>query len=401
MSPSAPSDSPGTAVAVIRAGEVIHQECTGFADLEWRQPIAPDTVFPLASITKSFTALVVQRLIDLDTTIGAYLSDYPTPGRDVTVRQLLNHTSGIPEQMLIPEFRERRFLTHTSEEVLAFFTDLPLDFPPGSRYAYSNTGYWLLGLIIEAVTGSSYGEAVAEHVFRPAGMADSRMLDDDAVIPRRARGYAVADGVITATQMCSATVTGAAGALLGTLDDMVRYDQFLKGHEFDLASRTPGVLTSGRATNYGFGWVLGDYRGTPYAAHAGGLDGHTCLYARFPQEDLSIILLGNHKGHPIYQTVLDLAEKFLGLPVPTVPPAGPMPVELAGAYRDHDNVAELTATGDGLTLTFARKVRPLRRLDESTLICADDPDIRLHLHEDGGITVDYPFYLFTGYRDSP
>jgi CubicO group peptidase (beta-lactamase class C family) len=126
---------------VIRGGEVIHQECSGYADIEWRQPIAPDTVFPLASITKSFTALVVQHLLDLDTTIGAHLPDYPAPGRDVTIRQLLNHTSGIREQLLIPEFRERRFLTHTNEEVLAFFTGLPLDFPPGSRYAYSNTGY--------------------------------------------------------------------------------------------------------------------------------------------------------------------------------------------------------------------------------------------------------------------
>lgn len=384
---------------MIRGGEVIHQECSGFADLEWQQPIAPDTVFPLASITKSFTALTVQHLIDLDTTIGDYLPDYPAPGRDVTIRQLLNHTSGIPEQMLIPEFRERRFLSHTSDEALAYFVDLPLDFVPGSRYAYSNTGYWLLGLIIEAVTGSSYGEVVAEHVFRPAGMTDSRMLDDGAVIPRRARGYVVADEKVAAEPMCSATVTGAAGALLSTLDDMVRYDRFLKGHEFDLASRTPGVLTSGRATNYGFGWILGDYRGTPYAAHAGGLDGFADLYARFPDEDLSIILLGNHKGLAIYQVVLDLVEKFLGLPAPVVPPAGPMPFELAGTYRVNDSVVELTAEGDGLAFTFGRKVRhPLRRLDETNFICADDPDVRLRLHEDGGLTVDQPFYTVTGYR---
>ncbi|MFC0539988.1 serine hydrolase [Kutzneria chonburiensis] len=191
----------------------------------------------------------------------------------------------------------------------------------------------------------------------------------------------------------------AAGALLSTLDDMVRYDRFLKGHEFDLASRSPGVLTSGRATRYGFGWVLGDYRGARYAAHSGGLDGFSDLYVRFPDEDFSIILLGNHKGLAIYQVVLDLAEKFLGRPAPVVPPAGPMPLELAGAYRVDDSVAELTAEGDGLTFTFGRKVRhPLRRLDETTLICADDPDVRLLLHEDGGLTVDQPFYTFTGYR---
>ena len=119
----------------------------------------------------------------------------------------------------------------------------------------------------------------------------------------------MADDKVAAEPMCSATVTGAAGALLSTLDDMVRYDRFLTGHEFDLASRTPAVLTSGRATKYGFGWVL-----TPYAAHSGGLDGFSDLYVRFPDEDFSVILLGNHKGLAIYQVVLDLVEKFLGRP---------------------------------------------------------------------------------------
>ncbi|EWM12788.1 serine hydrolase [Kutzneria sp. 744] len=390
MSPSAPSASPGTAVAVIRAGEMIHQECTGFADLEWRQPVAPDTVFALASVTKPFTALTVRGLIDLDTTIGAYLPNYPAAGRDVTVRQLLTHTSGIPEFLEVPGFHARSYLPQTPGEILAAFADLPLDFAPGSRFSYSNTGYWLLGQIVEAVTGGSFAEAVAEQVLRPAGMIDTRVLADDAVIPRRARGYSESGG---ATRMPSVTVAGAAGGMVSTLEDLIRFDRFLL-REDDRAAWMPVTLSSGRTEGYGLGWSVGAYRGVEFAGHTGSIDGFVSHYLRFPGEQLGFIVLGNREGLDVHALTRRLVETHLSRPEPVVPVPGPVPAELVGTYRDQDSAVTISADG---TATFGRKPHHLRPLDEATYVSADDPDIRLRAHGNA-VTVEFPFGSFTGYR---
>jgi CubicO group peptidase (beta-lactamase class C family) len=167
------SGGPGAAVGVACRGGLIYQGCFGLADVEWRQPVTPDTVFALASLSKPLTATTVvllarDGLINLDAAVGDYLPEYAGPGRAALIRHLLTHTSGIPNFLTLPGFRDgAAHLDHTPAGLTEVFAALPLEFPPGTRYGYSNSGYRLLDIIIEKVTGTPFAEVVAERVFRP------------------------------------------------------------------------------------------------------------------------------------------------------------------------------------------------------------------------------------------
>ncbi|HEY1175745.1 MAG TPA: serine hydrolase domain-containing protein, partial [Phytomonospora sp.] len=185
---------PGAAVAVRQGPATQYRSCLGFADLEWRRPVTPATVFRLASLSKPFTALTVRLLaadgvLDLDAPIARHLPGLPHGDR-ITPRHLLTHTSGIPNFVARPGFRgETSRRDHTDDEVVALFAGLPLDFAPGTRYGYSNSGYRLLDIIASRATGTPFAELAAAYVFAPAGMAATRVLCDRDIVPERARGY--------------------------------------------------------------------------------------------------------------------------------------------------------------------------------------------------------------------
>ena len=168
----------------------------GLADVEWGTAITPDTVFRIGSITKQFTAAAIMLLVDegklgLDDRIQSVLADYPAPERGVTIRHLLNHTSGIQNFNSLPTFPERTDLNLA--EVIGLFKDLPPDFAPGQRCFYSNSGYVLLGAVIEALSGIAYRTFLLERFFRPLGMRQTRYLYDEPIVAKRARGYRVGD----------------------------------------------------------------------------------------------------------------------------------------------------------------------------------------------------------------
>jgi D-alanyl-D-alanine carboxypeptidase len=225
---------PGAALAVVRSGETVFSRCHGMADLEWRQPVTPTTVFRLASLSKPFTALTAMLLardglLDLDAPVSRYLS-HPLPhAGTVRVRHLLSHTSGIPNFVVQPSFAGRTSrIDHTDEEVVARFASLPLHFEPGSRYSYNNSAYRLLDMVVAGVTGGSFADALTERVLAPAGMTDTRVLSDQEIVPERARGYDAdgPDGFANAPYV-SMTLPGGAGGMGSTLRDLARFDRAL------------------------------------------------------------------------------------------------------------------------------------------------------------------------------
>src|SRR5262245_24714360 len=222
---------PGAAVGVRRGDQAPYLAGFGLADVEWGTAITPDTVFRIGSVTKQFTAAAIMLLVEegklaLDDTIQSVLPDYPTAERRVTIRHLLNHPSGIPNLTTLPRFAERTDLT--LREVIGLFKDLPPDFAPGDRYVYSNSGYVVLGAVIEALSGVPYRTFLLERFFRPLGMRQTRYLYDEPIVTKRARGYSVGTKGIINTRTMSMTLPHAAGGLGSTAGDLLTWNRALR-----------------------------------------------------------------------------------------------------------------------------------------------------------------------------
>lgn len=191
-----PPQGPGVAVAIIQYGQVLHSRGYGLANLEWKQPITPDTVFGIGSITKPLTATAIllleqQGKLSLDDLIQLHLPDYPTHGELITIHHLLTHTSGIPNFVTREGFWQQHAPLHKSfTELTALFQSLPLDFSPGTHYGYSNSAYCLLGKMIENLSGMSYGDFLQTQVFAPMGMTRSYFMNHETILARRAGAYA-------------------------------------------------------------------------------------------------------------------------------------------------------------------------------------------------------------------
>ena len=213
---------PGAALAVRQGDAAPYLAGRGLADVEWRLPITPDTVFRIGSITKQFTAAAIMMLVEegklgLDDASNR-ATDYPTPGA-VTIRHLLNHTSGIQNYKGLPNFPERTDMTLA--ELIGLFKDLPPNFAPGERFAYCNSGYVLLGAVIEALSGMDYSTFLLERFFRPLGMRQTRYLYDEPIVPKRARGYSLGAKGIENARTMSMSLPHAAGALGSTVGDLL------------------------------------------------------------------------------------------------------------------------------------------------------------------------------------
>src|SRR5579863_4863499 len=186
---------PGVAIAVVKDGKPMHSKGYGVANLEWNCPIRPDTVFRLASITKQFTATAIMLLerqgkLHLDDPVTTYLPDYPTHDRTITITHLLNHISGIKSYTSLDNFMADISKKDVSpSDLLAYFKDLPPEFEPGTRFLYNNSGYHLLGLIIEKIAEMSYEQFIQQHIFQPLDMHHSYYMHNETIIPQRASGY--------------------------------------------------------------------------------------------------------------------------------------------------------------------------------------------------------------------
>jgi CubicO group peptidase (beta-lactamase class C family) len=362
------SGEPGAAVLVTKDGEVLLRKGYGLAEMELSVPIEPDMVFRIGSVTKQFTAAAILLLeqrgkLSVDDDIRKHLPDYPTAGRTIRIEHLLTHTSGIRSYTDMPAFWERMREDLTVDELIATFRDEPLGFEPGEKYAYNNSGYVLLGAIIEKASGKSYEAFLRENIFEPLGMSRTYYGSASRIIPGRAQGYAGANGEFANAEYLSMTLPYAAGSLLSTVDDLSKWDRALYGT--DLLSRAsleawwkPYRLASGDVIDYGYGWGLSSYRGRQVIGHGGGINGFLCQVLRVPEERVFVAVLTNRaeeKADP------DLVARKLAAAALGEPLADPKPVsvvrseleELVGLYRK-DGGARYLATLESDTLRLRR-----------------------------------------------
>lgn len=301
---------PGLSVAIVRNGTLLHQAGYGRAVLEHDVKATPETVYAVGSVTKPFTCLAIARLVSqgtvaLQATVGEYLADYEGPGRDVTVSQLLTHTSGLYDYTRTERFSGPAIADHPPGDVVASFQERPLQFAPGSQFEYTNSGTFLLGLIIEAVSGQAYADHIRREIIEPMGLENTGIYDRAAIVDGRAFGYAYRDGRFERAHDLSPTVPFSAGALLSTAPDMARFlatllrDQaFARATRDQLLRRLP--LAGGAPTFYTQGCLLvTDLEGRAKISHAGSIAGGSAQMAYYPQDDLIIAIGANASGlHP-------------------------------------------------------------------------------------------------------
>ena len=325
-----PADGPGAAVVVTRGGRVIYSAGRGLADVETRRPITPDTPFLLGSIVKQFTAALVLQLVaegrmSLDDPVSRFFPDWPQPGAGATVRQLLNHSSGIQDYSKIPGWIARnRTRPWTTEELLAVARELPARAEPGHAWEYNNGGYVMLGAIIERVTGKAWHEVLAERITRPLGLGTIVYAVPGQLTPETARGYTGRDGRQQPVERSHMSVAHAAGGLAGSVSDMARWAQAL--HHGGVVSSAlyqemvrPARLADGSAEPYGFGLRLQRLRGRPALVHGGAGGGLDTDSVYIPSEDVFVAVFANSDEPATDPSTLTrrLAALALGEPIPT------------------------------------------------------------------------------------
>lgn len=330
----------GASVAVVQAGRLVHHRGYGLANVELGVATDAETVFPICSISKPITAVTVMMLaeageVELDAPVRRYLPAFPPVHDAITLRHLLTHTSGLRNYNAGDRFlRHEGRLSLPSAERLAYLMDQPSEFTPGERYAYCNTGYVLLGFVIEAITGRRLGEVLRERVFEPCGMTGSRLLDDHTIVPGRASGYELGPRGLRNAWHQALSWRGGAGGMASTAGDLVKWIQALEkgllvGSESRAAMLRPTVMNDGSSFDYGIGWGLGTYRGHRAHLHTGGGFGYACELVRFPEADVTVVLLTNLYRFPFHRVGMEIARQALGLPEPI---SEPRPLANADAY---------------------------------------------------------------------
>ncbi len=359
----------GVSVAVVRGPDTLLMEGYGFADLEWEIPTPEDgsASYEIGSVTKQFTSAAILKLVedgkvDLDADVTDYLPDLDTQGYAVPVRRLLDHTSGIRSYTAMPVFGDLAVKKLPRDTLVSLISEEPFDFEPGTALIYNNSAYFLLGLIIEAVTDESYEDYVAETLFAPLGMDDSYYCSERAIRKNRAHGYDGTPGGLQRKSYLDHTWPYAAGSLCSTAPDLVRWNQALHGGELlspesYRALTTPVPLEDGTPTRYAMGLGMSGSGRHRVIAHGGGINGFLSDGRYYPEEDLIIVVLQNSTG-PQGPGALGaaLADLVLGpTPEPEATPFEGSLDELVGSYsgraRGRDLSVEVTVDGEALVFT--------------------------------------------------
>ncbi len=286
------------AVLVALDGKPIFRQGFGFANREWGIPNTPETKFRTGSVGKQFAAASVLQLAErgklgLDDPISKHYAASPPAWSKITLRHLLSMRSGIPNFTKIPDFFVNPSKTeHTPEQVIALTRDEPLRFEPGTQYEYSNSGYILIGSVIEKVTGGSYGRYLQENIFRPLGMFGSGYEDNETVIPNRASGYRIDRGQWKTAAYISMSVVFAAGATFTTVDDLLRWEQALGRDDF-LGADSRRAMFTDYGGGYGLAWGISNWFGNPVQMHSGSINGFHTTLCRYPDDKLTVIVLAN------------------------------------------------------------------------------------------------------------
>ena len=342
---------PGVAVAVVKGGAVMLSKGYGESNIEHHVPVSSETLFQSGSVGKQFTSAAVMLLVEdgkigLGDSIPKYFPNAPASWRGITVRHLLTHTSGIPDYTT-DAMDYRRDYTEDQLAQMAFA--LTPEFPPGTRWNYSNTGYVLLGIIIHKASGKFYGDVLRERVFTPLGMRTARVISEEDIIPNRAAGYRMVRGALRNQEWVAPKWnTTADGSLYLSLQDYIAWDRGLREKkllkpESWAAVKTPVTLASGRRYPYGFGWSIDTVAGQLRIYHGGAWQGFQTYISRYLGDDMTIIALSN-LGASQPGTIVDGIAAVLNPTLADKPPAPIADTEPAVRKRLE---ALLAATRDG------------------------------------------------------
>ena len=344
-------------VLVAKDGKPVFREGFGFANRELNVPMTPESVLRLGSITKQFTSASILQLaeqgkLSIDDPVSKYYAAAPAAWSKITVRHLLTHRSGIPSYTGLPGFFEKQSMfARTPAEIVELTQNMPLEFEPGAQHAYNNTGYVLLGYIIEKASGQTYADYLQQHIFTPLGLKHTGYDDTRTLLPNRAAGYGVDDGVWFNSDYISMTLPHAAGSLYSNVDDLLTWQEALFSGKV-ISPASFAAMTTDSGNGYGFGIGTGDFQGHKSIRHSGGIPGFSTYMSRFPDDGMTFIVLSNLQTGQSNRIANELARLWLGLPTPP-PPAPLVAVDVKPEVLDrYLGVYELTP---GFNITITRE----------------------------------------------
>jgi CubicO group peptidase (beta-lactamase class C family) len=380
----------GVAIGVARGGKVVYRKAHGLSDLEAGTPLTLADLHQIGSVTKQFTSAAVLQLveegrIELDDPVQEYLPDFDTQGHTVTVHNLLNHTSGIRSYTSIYGMNPV-----PREVLLDSIQKHPFDFTPGEKFLYNNSGYYLLGVLLEAVTGVPYARYMEERFFEPLGMTSTSYCGyEGEEVPV---GYSPGEGGLSTSLLSDMAFPGAAGALCSTVDDMLTWQRALVSGEvvppaIYALMTTPAELGSGDPMRYGYGLIMNELEGHPVVAHGGGIPGYNTSLSYYPEEDLGIVVLVNTSPGHAGRVEQPIARAALGLPrivIADLPLTSEERAPYLGTYQ-LPNLRVRVFERDGALMTQATGQSALRMMYQGDLtFLLDSPqEIKLIFEMDG------------------
>jgi CubicO group peptidase (beta-lactamase class C family) len=354
-----PATGPGASVIVTRDGKTVLRKAYGMADVAAKLPMQAAMTQRIGSLTKQFTATAILMLADegklaLSDPITKFLPDYPARGKTITIEHLLTHTSGLVNYTSKPAFHDQMAQEKKVAEVIDWFKDDALISAPGSAFAYNNSGYFLLGAVIEKISGLRYGKFVEQRIFVPLGMTQTAFEGMERTPGMRAAGHTATSAGFGPSAVISPSLAYAAGALTSSVDDLARWDKAItEGKLLRPATWarafTPYTLASGISNQYGYGWYTRSLRGSPALAHGGNSVGYTAYAVRLPRQNVYVALLVNSDS---------------GMSSPEIVAKKAAAIAIDNSYPDFKAVALDPATLDsyaGVYKVDEKSVRTVRR----------------------------------------
>jgi CubicO group peptidase (beta-lactamase class C family) len=319
------NDFSGT-ILLAKGGRPLVMKGYGFANREWQIPNTSQTKFRIGSVTKQFTSMIVMQLreqgkLKLEDSVCSFVSPCPDAWKPVTIHHLLTHTSGIPSYTGIAAWREINMMPKTVEQLIVIFRDLPLEWVPGDKYAYNNSGYLLLGVVIEKVTGKKYEQALQEMILTPLGLKDTGYDWPRTILPQRAAGYDGRGANIRNADYIDMQHPYAAGSLYSTVTDLLRWEQALYTNVL-LPDAAKQIMWTPFKNGYAYGWSIAEPSAATFGhkriAHSGGINGFSSMLIRVPDDNVTAIVLSNNSSASAGLVARDLLSVYYGQPY-TVP----------------------------------------------------------------------------------
>lgn len=299
------STEPGIAILIAKNRRVIYEKAFGSANVELNTALQPDMVFRIGSITKQFTAIAILQLVEqgkvsLQDSIQNYIKNFPSKGYTITIEHLLTHTSGIPDYSNADTTHNPYIERHdfTAEQIIKYFNYQPLEFKPGTKYNYSNSGYVLLAYIIEKVTGTNYHTYMRENVINPAGLTNTFYATENTIVPKRVRGYTRDRGFYENAEYQTLSIAFGCGDLMSTVEDLYKWNYALLDYKLVKKETLDKAFTSYKLSNdaetgYGYGWFINEVNGRKCIHHEGQINGFIAVEQFFPEIDTYVAVITN------------------------------------------------------------------------------------------------------------